>query len=336
MITEILYDNKPDDMERAAHLLKNGALVAFPTETVYGLGADALMPGAVKRIYEAKGRPSDNPLIVHLSSPQEAEKYAYTNGLYYKLTRFMPGPLTVILKKREVVPDEVTAGLDSVALRVPFYTPARRLIALAGVPVAAPSANISGKPSPTKAEHVIHDLSGRVDAILCGADCSIGVESTVVKITGDDKLVICRPGGITKEMLSEVCASVDIDPAVISKFEGAPVSPGMKYKHYSPDADVKILIGSEEQILDFLADKTDFGILCFDGDKRLLRYPDAISLGCESDFSSQASKLFDSLRDFDKNKKIKTIYARMPGDGGVGLAVRNRLLKAAGFDIVRL
>lgn len=336
MKTEILSDSKACDLERAAKFLKDGALVAFPTETVYGLGADALMPGAVKRIYEAKGRPSDNPLIVHLSSPAEAEKYAFTNDLYYKLSRFMPGPLTIILRKKEIIPYEVTAGLDSVALRVPQYFPARKLIELAGVPVAAPSANISGKPSPTKAEHVINDLDGRVDAILCGADCSVGVESTVVKITGEDSIVICRPGGITREMLSEVCSSVEIDPAVVSKFDGAPISPGMKYKHYAPEAEVTVLIGTEEQIIEYISDKRDFGLLCFDEDKRLINYENAMTLGSESDFSSQAAHLFDCLRKFDKNKSIKSIYARMPGDGGVGLAVRNRLLKAAGFEIIRL
>lgn len=336
MKTEILYDNTDSDIERAAELLKGGAIVAFPTETVYGLGANALDSAAVKKIFEAKGRPSDNPLIVHLSYPQEAEKYAFTNELFYRLTRFMPGPLTVILKKRENIPDVVTAGLDSVALRVPYYLPARKLIKLASVPVAAPSANISGKPSPTKAQHVIDDMTGKVEAILCGADCSVGVESTVVKIVGDNRLVICRPGGVTKEMLEDICSEVEIDPAVISKFEGAPISPGMKYKHYSPDADVILLIGTEEQIIKYISDKSDFGILCFDEDKHLLTRGNALSLGREKDFSLQAARLFDCLRSFDKDKSIKTIYARMPGDDGVGLAVRNRLLKAAGFDIVRL
>ncbi len=337
MNTEILYDTSEKDIKRAAELLSLGALVAFPTETVYGLGANALDGEAVKRIFLAKGRPQDNPLIVHIDKAENAEKYAFTGKLFKKLSeKFMPGPLTVIMPKRENIPVEVTAGLDSVGIRVPLSLTARRLIELSGVPIAAPSANISGKPSPTKSSHVIDDLSGRVEAILCGDDCLVGVESTVVKITGENSLVICRPGGVTYEMLKEVCDDVTVDPAVISKFDGKPVSPGMKYRHYAPNAEVTVLIGDEEKILRFLSDKEAFGIICYDEDKKLLSLENSFSLGKADNSSEQATRLFDLLRYFDSVKSVKSIYARMPVKEGVGLAVYNRLLKAAGFNTVNL
>ena len=336
MKTEILYDNDKCDVERASEIIKNGGLVAFPTETVYGLGASALDENAVMMIFEAKGRPQDNPLIIHLSEPDEAERYAYTNGLYEKLKRFMPGPLTVILKKRDIIPDVVSAGLDTVAVRVPSYEPARALIKAAGVPIAAPSANISGKPSPTKAEHVISDMEGKIDAILCGSDCEVGVESTIVKITGEDSLVICRPGGITKEMLSTVCGTVEIDPAVLSKFDGKPIAPGMKYKHYAPRAEVTVIVGDEKSIESFLIDKENYGLMCYDEDTALLKHKYALSLGRTDDKSEQAARLFACLREFDKNEDIDMIYARMPETDGVGLAVYNRLIKAAGFNVIKL
>ncbi len=335
MNTEILYDTSETDIKRAASLISSGALVAFPTETVYGLGANALDSEAVKRIFLAKGRPGDNPLIVHIDKAENAEKYAYTGELFKRLSeKFMPGPLTVIMPRRENIPVEVTAGLDSVGIRVPLSLTARKLIELSGVPIAAPSANLSGKPSPTKADHVIDDLSGRVEAILCGDDCLVGVESTVVKITGENSLVICRPGGVTYEMLKEVCNDVTVDPAVISKFDGKPVSPGMKYRHYAPNAEVSVLVGGESEILEFLSDKEDFGIICYDEDEKLLMLDNSFSLGKSDNPSEQAARLFDLLRYFDGVKSIKKIYARMPAKEGVGLAVYNRLLKAAGFNII--
>ena len=336
MKTEILYDNDKTGIERASEIIKNGGLVAFPTETVYGLGANALDAQAVKRIFEAKGRPQDNPLIIHLADSDDADRYAYANGLYNKLKRFMPGPLTVILKKRDNIPSVVSAGLDTVAVRIPSYEPARELIKASGVPIAAPSANISGKPSPTKAEHVINDMQGRIEAILCGDDCEVGVESTIVKITGEDSLVICRPGGITKEMLSAVCGKVDIDPAVLSKFDGKPIAPGMKYKHYAPKAEVTVLVGDEKSIERFLKDKENYGIMCYDEDKELLKHKYALSLGRADDKNEQAARLFACLREFDKNEDIDKIYARMPEKDGVGLAVYNRLIKAAGFNVTEL
>lgn len=336
--TLILRDDVDGDVAVAAKIIADGGLVAFPTETVYGLGADARNAVATKRIFEAKGRPQDNPLIVHLASPEDAEKYVYTCPLYYKLAaKFMPGPLTVILpKKQQIIPDAVSAGLDSLAIRIPMHESARKLISLSGCPIAAPSANLSGKPSPTLAAHVIADMTGRVDAILCGDASAIGVESTVVKLTGEDSLVICRPGGITPEMLGQVCSKVEIDPAVLEKFDGKPISPGMKYRHYAPVAPVTVLVGSEEEIVDFLTNKKDFGILCYDGDQLLMAFENAVSFGAESDLMAQAHGLFDCLRSFDERQNVKHIYARMPSRDGVGLAVYNRLMKAAGFSIIEL
>ena len=337
MKTEILSDKSLNDLALAAEILKNGGLVAFPTETVYGLGANALNGNAVTNIFKAKGRPQDNPLIVHLANPDDAEKYVYTSELFYKIAkRFMPGPITVIMPKKDVICEEVSCGLDTIGIRVPVYAPARELIRIAGVPIAAPSANISGRPSPTTADHVIEDMNGKIEAILCGDDCSVGVESTVVKIMGEDALIICRPGGVTKEMLEEVCSSVTVDPAVLEKFDGKPVSPGMKYRHYAPKASLTVLVGTEEQFCEFLKYKSGYGILCFDEDSKLLEYENSMSLGASSDLDKQANKLFACLRAFDKRGAVKEIYARMPDKEGVGLAVYNRLLKAAGFNVIVL
>ena len=337
MITEILCDKQSVNIEKAAKILQSGGLVAFATETVYGLGANALNSKAVKRIFAAKGRPQDNPLIVHVSDFSEADKYVYVNDLARKIAdTFMPGPITVILPKRDVICPEVSCGLDSIGIRIPLYKPARELIKAAGVPVAAPSANISGKPSPTRAKHVIDDLNGKIECILTGDDCSVGIESTVIKITGENSLIICRPGGITKEMLEAVCDEVTVDAAVLSKFDGKPISPGMKYRHYAPNALVTVLVGTEEQFAEYLSDKQDFAVLCFDEDTRLLKYENSISLGSINNLNEQASRLFACLRDIDASEKIKYVYARMPSQSGVGLAVYNRLIKAAGFNIIKL
>lgn len=337
MNTLILNEENNADLEKAAQIIKNGGLVAFPTETVYGLGADATNAESCKNIFIAKGRPQDNPLIVHLAYVSETDTYAYTNELFRKIAaEFMPGPLTVILPKKEIIPDTVTAGLDSVAIRVPMNHTAHKLIKLSGKPIAAPSANLSGKPSPTTSTHVINDLSGRVEAIVCGKDSDVGLESTVIKLTGENSLVICRPGGVTKEMLETVCGDVTIDPAVLSKFDGKPISPGMKYRHYAPSAPVTVLIGSEEMIIKYISDKEDFGLLVYDDDYQLLKYKNSVSFGNSTDLETQAHLLFDRLRAFDDNNEVKQIFARMPSREGIGLAVYNRLIKAAGFSIIAL
>ena len=337
MNTLILKEENNADLETAAEIIKKGGLVAFPTETVYGLGADATNADACQNIFSAKGRPQDNPLIVHLAYVSDVEKYAYTNALFERIAaEFMPGPLTVILPKKETIPDTVTAGLDSVAIRIPMNSTAHKLIKLSGKPIAAPSANLSGKPSPTTAEHVVNDMTGRVDAIICGTDADVGVESTVIKLTGEDSLVICRPGGVTLEMLNSICSNVTIDPAVLSKFDGKPISPGMKYRHYAPKAPVTVLVGEERVIKRFLDGENNFGVLCYDEDSELLKYKNAISFGAANDSLTQARLLFDRLRYFDELDGVERIYARMPVQDGIGLAVYNRLIKAAGFSIIEL
>ena len=236
IFTAELLERDKNALAEAADIIRRGGLVAFPTETVYGLGADATDAEAAKKIYAAKGRPSDNPLIIHVSEPKDAELYARTCELYYALAdAFMPGPLTVIMPKRDTIPDGVTGGLDSVAVRCPSHAVARELIALSGCAIAAPSANISGSPSPTSAAHVISDLNGIIDAIIDGGECDIGLESTIVKIDGD-KLVLLRPGAITVDALRCVCDRVEIAPAVTAALaeNERPLSPGMKYRHYAP------------------------------------------------------------------------------------------------------
>jgi len=329
------------EIERAADIIKGGGLVAFPTETVYGLGANALDPTASKKIYEAKGRPSDNPLIAHVSSVEGFSKYCeITNEDRFKslAEAFIPGPITVIQKKRGFIPDTVTAGLDTLAVRFPVHTVARALISASGVPIAAPSANTSGRPSPTKASHVIEDLDGRVDMIIDSGECSIGVESTIVHIA-DDTPKLLRPGAVTLEMLEGVLGQVVCDKAISEKMgEGEkPLAPGMKYRHYAPKAPVIGLKGSENSILRALFQKScdpDTAILCFDEDVDCLCISDRIlTLGGRDDKSAHARNLFDRLRAFDK-MQVKKIYTRIPDNSELGLAVVNRLLKACGYTVV--
>lgn len=336
MITEIIKEPTCDDILRAGQVLKNGGLVAFPTETVYGLGANALDADAAKKIYAAKGRPSDNPLIIHLADASDAAKYAYTTKEFDALAeRFMPGPLTVILPKLDNIPREVTGGLDSVAVRVPVHPTANALIRAAGVPIAAPSANVSGRPSPTRTEHVIADMDGRIDMIIGGDDCDVGVESTIISLATEVPCVL-RPGKITVEELAEVLPDVTVSSAVMGKYEGAPLSPGMRYKHYSPSASVTVIDGDYQSIVAFLSERPDAGKLCFEGDDEIKAMPNTLICGNENDAESQAKMLFAQLREFDKNTDIKEIYARMPQSSGVGLAVFNRLIRAAGFTILTL
>lgn len=338
MQTRIIENPCENDIKEAAEVIKNGGLVAFPTETVFGLGANALMPEAAKKIYQAKGRPSDNPLIIHLSCPEDAERYCYTEPLFYILAKsFMPGPLTVIMKKKDIIPYEVTGGLDTVAVRVPDNHTAKMLIKAAGVPIAAPSANISGKPSPTSTSHVVDDMKGRVDVILGGEDCEIGVESTIVKLDGEG-LIVLRPGEISSEMLEMVCPLVSVDDKSMKKLgkDEKPMAPGMKYTHYSPKAKVYIVSGDDDSVLEFMKDKlTDMqiGYLCNDEQLCYLNN-NAVSYGSKKQPKEQAKKLFAALRTFDKMEHIKTVYATNPNVTGVGMAVYNRLIKAAGFDVI--
>ncbi len=322
---------------RAAELIRRGGIVAFPTETVYGLGGSALDEAVAAKIYAAKGRPSDNPLIVHLADPAEAERYADTCPLYEALAeRFMPGPLTVILPKRSCIPDAVTGGLPTVALRVPVDRIAHELIAQAGVPIAAPSANRSGRPSTTTAAHCVTDLMGRVDAILDGGPCIFGVESTIVKIGEDgESLRLLRPGIVTPEDLQQVCRQLYVDPAVLRQVttDAPPEAPGMKYRHYAPEAEVIILDGDDRAVYTFLKDKKNCGILCYEEDRELLARPNAYSMGGKNNSREQAHRLFACLRDFSG---VGRIYARMPSREGIGMAVFNRLIKAAGYSVLQL
>ena len=315
----------------------------MPTETVYGLAADALNGSAVKRIFEAKGRPMDNPLIVHIADFGDMERYGLVReipGAAKELAkRFWPGPLTIIMKKGEAVPDEVSAGLDTVAIRFPAHPVAQRLIKAAKTPLAAPSANLSGSPSPTTASHVLSDLGGRIDAVIDGGECEVGLESTVITLAqGVPKLL--RPGGITYEMLLEALGEVEIDDAVLHRLaEGkTAASPGMKYKHYAPKANVVLLRCGDDDFTGYVNEHGGRGVaaLCCDEDIPLLKNVKTISLGRRGDYAAQAHALFDSLRRADGYGDVVTVYSRLPKTDGVGLAVYNRLIRAAGFEVIDL
>ncbi len=336
MTTDIVYKITDSDIIKAANIIREGGLVVFPTETVYGLGANALDPTAADKIYKAKGRPSDNPLIIHLAKASDAQKYCVTNEDFYKLAEaFMPGPLTVILPKKEIVPSNVTGGLDTVALRVPCNEVANALISAAGVPVAAPSANISGRPSPTAPDHVVEDMQGRVDMILCAGECDIGVESTIITLVTEVPTIL-RPGKITLSDIRRVLPEAVLADAVLNKFEGKPLSPGMKYKHYAPRAEVVLLDGEYSKIKAFLSSQRESGILCYDEDKELLSLPYALSVGAKDKPDEEAHLLFARLREFDSMPQVKKIYAPMPDREGIGLAVLNRLIRAAGFTVIEI
>ena len=326
-----------NDLARAATILRDGGLVVFPTETVYGLGGDATRDEAAKKIYAAKGRPSDNPLIIHIANPADAERYAITNELYYRLAKaFMPGPLTVILPRRESIPTSTTGGLDSVAVRCPAHPVAHKLIELCGFPIAAPSANLSGKPSPTSASHVAQDMDGRVDMIIDGGESEIGLESTIVKIV-DDELILLRPGGITCDALSLVCDKVTVADAVLHQLaeNERPLSPGMKYRHYAPTAPLVLLTGNEEDVLAYWnkeAKARKCVVLCYDEECDTLNNCILFPIGQKNDLATQAHKLFAALRDAD-GTEAEIIYAHLPPQEGLGLALYNRLIRAAAHTI---
>ena len=342
MNTEIIRISDPaaqdPELARAAAVIRAGGLVAFPTETVYGLGGDGTDDNAAKKIYAAKGRPSDNPLIIHVAVPGDASRYAVTNSTYERLAKaFMPGPLTVILPKRDCIPFSVTGGLDTVAVRCPSHPVAHRLIELAGVPIAAPSANLSGKPSPTCADDVIHDLSGRVDMILDGGACEIGLESTIVKIDGEEAVTILRPGGITYDALCMVVSDVRIADAVTHQLaeNERPLSPGMKYRHYAPTAPVVLLTGNSKAVLAFLQNEQNSrkcAILCYTEELPQLKNERLIPVGARNDLAAQAKELFHALREADRTD-AEIIYAHLPPMEGIGLALYNRMIRAAAHTI---
>lgn len=330
-----------NDIAEAAALLRGGGLVVIPTETVYGLGGDGTNPLSSKKIYEAKGRPSDNPLIIHISKPSDAEKYAYTNELYYKLAKaFMPGPLTVILPKKDTVPYETTGGLDTVAVRCPSHPVAHAIIEAVGIPIAAPSANISGKPSTTSVEYVIEDFDGRVDMIIDGGACEIGLESTIVLVTEDDGLVLLRPGAITYDALCCVCDNVTISPTLegtLSENE-RPLSPGMKYKHYAPASQLILLDGEDENVIKFLKKEQKERrcvILCYDEEAGLLENRLLLPIGRRGDLKTHAKMLFARLRECD-SLSPDVIYAHIPDKEGLGLALYNRMIRAAAHTVLKV
>ena len=337
-ITDIVAEE--NDLARAASILREGGLVVFPTETVYGLGGDATRDEAAKKIYAAKGRPSDNPLIIHIANPADAEAYAVTNELYYRLAKaFMPGPLTVILPRKETIPTSTTGGLDSVAVRCPAHPVAHKLIELCGFPIAAPSANLSGKPSPTSAAHVAQDMDGRVDMIIDGGESEIGLESTIVKIV-DDGLILLRPGGITCDALSLVCDNVTVADAVLHQLaeNERPLSPGMKYRHYAPTAPLVLLSGNDADVLAYIQQETaarKCAVLCYNEEFDALNNCILFPIGQKNDLASQAHKLFAALRDAD-GTDAEIIYAHLPPQSGLGLALYNRLIRAAAHTIKKV
>ena len=329
-----------EKIKQCAEILLSGGLVAFPTETVYGLGAIATDSNAAKKIYAAKGRPSDNPLIVHIAKPEDAELYAYTSPLYYKLAKaFMPGPLTVIMNKKDTIPCDVTGGLNTVALRCPSHPIAEALIKATGVGIAAPSANLSGSPSPTEGHHVIADMNGRIEAIIDGKNAEIGLESTIVKIDGES-LCLLRPGAITRDALLCVCEEVNIAAAVTEalKENEKPLSPGMKYRHYAPDAPLILLDGKSEDIISFICEKAKqekILMLAYSEEIPLLSEVSTIDIGERDNLQTQAKRLFAALRAANE-MELDTIYAHLPTQSGLGLALYNRMIRAAAHTIKKV
>ena len=322
----------------AAEIIQNGGLVAIPTETVYGLGADGLNEAAVAKIFEAKGRPQDNPLILHVADATDMEKFCHSipKAAYDLADAFWPGPLTMVLPARDSVPKRTTAGLSTVAVRCPDCEITRNIIRLSGVPIAAPSANISGKPSTTTAEHVLHDHDGKIDAIVDGGACRVGVESTIVDLT-DERPRLLRPGGITPEQLLAVLGDLVVDKAVTAQIDHDAVvkAPGMKYRHYAPSEPVVIVAGSREKAAAYIRKHFEPGdrVLCFEEELPLYEGCNPLSYGREANVETLSAGLFAALRELD-DPSIHQVYARCPEGGGVAYAVQNRLKKAAAFHII--
>lgn len=336
--------NTTEDILKAADVLRDGGLVAMPTETVYGLAANALNGNAVRRIFEAKGRPMDNPLIVHVADFSDIGRLRLVSDIPDKARSlaeaFWPGPLTIIMKKGSVIPDEVSAGLDTVAIRIPSHPDAHRLMALSGLALAAPSANTSGKPSPTTAQHVRDDMDGRIEAVIDGGACSVGVESTVITVATDVPRIL-RPGLITREEIEAVIGHIEVDHAVLNKLENneKASSPGMKYKHYAPRARVILVRGTDDKYIRFVnrsyARDKSVAALCYDEDKGRIDAP-CVTMGGMNDEKQQAQELFDALRTVDTISGVQTVYAHCPSAEGVGMALYNRMIRAAAFEVIDL
>ncbi len=327
--------NTPDI---AAKILREGGLVAIPTETVYGLGANGLDESAVAKIFIAKGRPQDNPLILHVADPIQMELFAHDipAAAYLLAEKFWPGPLTMILPAKDNVPRRTTGGLSTVGIRCPDNAVTREIIRLAGVPVAAPSANLSKKPSTVTAAHVLHDHDGKIDAVVDGGHCRVGVESTIVDLTERPPRLL-RPGGITPEQLLAVLGELTVDESVTAEIDPHKVAkaPGMKYLHYAPQAPVVIISGSREKAADYIHHFFQPGdrVMCFEEELPLYESCNPLAYGRESEPESLSAGLFDALRELDR-PDIHRIFARCPEGGGIAYAVQNRLKKAAGFHII--
>lgn len=348
MITELIrikdLELNSDGIVRAGNLLKNGEIVAIPTETVYGLAANAYNKDAVAKIFAAKGRPQDNPLIVHISKFEDLFGIVseIPESAYILAEKFWPGPLTMIMKKNENIPDEVTAGLSTVAVRLPSHPYAKAIIDAAGVPLAAPSANLSGKPSPTSAQHVMRDLSGRIPMIIDGGECEVGLESTVITLASEVPMLL-RPGGVTLRQLRDALGKVDVNPKILEEVsdDEAVASPGMKYKHYAPCAPVVIVDGDEESFFRYVSEQAcdkKVAVLCFEEEASLFESLPitTISYGRHSKPEELAHGLFSALRKLDEISP-DIIYAREPEcNDGIELAVVNRLSRAAAFERISI
>ena len=343
METELIKINSIDDeaLKRAGQCIKDGGLVAFPTETVYGLGGDGLNEVAAKNIYLAKGRPSDNPLILHINDQKMLSRIVSEVTPMAKkiMTAFCLGPITIILPKSDIVPKAVTGGLDTIAVRMPDNDIARALIKYADTPIAAPSANISGRPSPTTAQAVYKDLQSRIDMVLDGGACQFGVESTIVDCT-EDIPIILRPGAITKEMLEEIFPVVKIDKAIVGA-NVVPKAPGMKYKHYAPKVDMILIEGDnkkmsssiKEILYKYENEGKKVGLLVSDEVANELNHQNTFSYGSQENLAQIASEIYEGLRYFD-DKDVDIILAQGTTDKGIGLAIMNRLHKASGFNSI--
>lgn len=327
-------------LEMAACLIREGELVGFPTETVYGLGANALDSVAVNKIFQAKGRPQDNPLIVHISEGNDLFRYGVNVDEKARALAeaFWPGPLTLVVKSAACIAPEVTCGLDTVGIRCPENETAREMIRRAGVPIAAPSANRSGRPSPTKAQHVYEDMRGRIPLILDGGPCEVGVESTVISMVGECPMIL-RPGIIGRDEIESVIGRVALSPSIMEQLpdDSKVQSPGMKYRHYAPQSPLMIVTGKESDVISYINQKAteSTGILCFDGEEQQYIKGHVVSLGDEHDAHSLSRNLFAALRAFDE-MDVTEIFARNCRNDGEFLGVYNRLLKASGFYKIEL
>ncbi len=348
MITKTDYIN-PDNIDinkllPYAEMIKSGELAAFPTETVYGLGANALNDNAVKRIFHVKNRPSNNPLIAHISDLSMIDTVAQNIPSDFEVLfrSFWPGALTVVLNKTIAVPDSVCAGGKTVAVRCPSHPVANMLIKLAGVPIVAPSANLSGKPSPTCFKHVYADLNGKVSGIIDGGECDIGIESTVITRIGDAALKILRPGAVTKDMLESKGFTVTVDEHILLPVtdNSTVASPGMLYKHYAPKANMELVRGDDDKAIKYIQNKilnSDIkcGVLCFDNESVLFKSAICKEYGNKNDHLTLSKYLFSALREFDETN-VQYIYARTVEPNGVGLGIYNRMLRAASFNVTAL